>query len=486
MTVTAGESSSEWKRDSLPLVVDLDGTLLRSDLLHETFWSAFAHDLLIPFKSFAALCSGRAALKQMLAGTSKVDLASLPYDPEIVAYIKAWRQQGRRAVLVTASDYRLAEGVAAHLGIFDEVHGTNGDTNLKDKAKAEFLVNRYGENGFQYIGDAKADLPVWEKANKAITVNAKSSLRRQAEGLGRPIEHLRTFEASWKPYVQVLRPHQWLKNLLVFLPMLAGHRLDAETFGLSLLALIAFSLVASSIYLLNDLLDLRADRAHPRKWKRPIASGLLPIAHASVMAVAVAVVGAALSLLMGWKFFLVVVGYYGITVTYSLFLKRQLIIDICVLAGLYTLRIIAGSVVTGIDLTVWLLAFSLFLFFSLAAVKRQAELVDMNRRGELSVAGRGYQVGDLPIVSNIAISAGFLSVLVLALYINSPGVAELYSQPALLWGICCVLLYWITRMVMIAHRGSMHDDPVVFAAKDRISQACITISGGIIVAASTL
>ena len=486
MNTALGGASSERKQDSLPLIVDLDGTLLRSDLLHETFWSAFAHDILIPFKSFTEIGSGRAALKQLLAGTSKVDLASLPYDPEIVAYINAWRQQGGRAVLVTGSDHRLAEGIAAHLGIFDEVHGTNGDTNLKDKAKAEFLVSRYGENGFQYIGDAKADLPVWEKASKAITVNAKSSLRRQAEALGKPIEHLRTTEASWKSYVQVLRPHQWLKNLLVFLPMLAGHRLDAETFGLSLMAFIAFSLVASSTYLFNDLLDLRSDRAHPRKSRRPIASGLLPIARAGVMAVATAVAGAALSLLIGWTFFLVVVGYYGLTVTYSLLLKRQLIIDICLLAGLYTLRIIAGSLATGIDLTVWLLAFSLFLFFSLAAVKRQAELVDMNRRGELNAAGRGYQVGDLPIVSNIAISAGFLSVLVLALYINSPGVAELYSQPALLWGICCVLLYWITRMVMIAHRGSMHDDPVVFAAKDRVSQVCITISGGIIIAASAL
>ena len=481
MNAMPEDSSSERERNNLPLVVDLDGTLLRSDLLHETFWSAFAHDLLIPIRSLLVLSSGRAALKQMLADRSKIDLATLPYDGEVLAYLKAWREQGGGAVLVTASNHRIAEGVAAHLGIFDEVHGTDGSTNLKGRVKAQFLEDRYGEDGFQYIGYAKADLPVWEKAGKAITVNAKPSVRREVERLARPLEHLQTFERSWKPYVKALRPHQWLKNLLVFLPMLAGHRLDAETFTLSVLAFIAFGLVASSVYLFNDLLDLRADRAHPRKSKRPIASGSLPISQASVMAVAGAMIGGAMSFLIGWQFLLVMVGYYALTVAYSLFLKRRLIIDICVLAGLYTTRIIAGSVATDIELTVWLLAFSLFLFFSLAAVKRQAELVNMDKRGELIAAGRGYQVDDLPIVSNIAISAGFLSVLVLALYINSPSVFELYSQPAFLWGICCVLLYWITRMVMIAHRGSMHDDPVVFAVKDHVSQACVAISAGLAV-----
>lgn len=474
------------RSEDKPLVVDLDGTLIRSDLLHETFWSAFAHDLLIPLKAIAALRSGRAALKQMLADKSKVDLATLPFDPDVIAYIKAWREQDGRAVLVTASDHRLAECVAAHLGVFDEVHGTDASVNLKGNAKADFLVKRFGENGFHYIGDAKADLPVWEKADKAITVNAKSSLRHQAERLGKPVEHLQTLEKSWKPYLQALRPHQWLKNLLVFLPMLAGHRVDAETFTLSVLAFVAFSLVASSVYLFNDLLDLRADRAHPRKAKRPIAAGLLPIAQASVMAWGAAMIGASLSVLIGWQFFLIMAGYYALTVAYSLFLKRRLVIDICVLAGLYTMRIIAGSVATNIDLTVWLLAFSLFLFFSLAAVKRQAELVDMNRRGELSAAGRGYHADDLPIVSDIAVSAGFLSVLVLALYINSPAVVELYSQPTYLWGVCCVLLYWITRMVMVAHRGSMNDDPIIFAVKDRVSQACILISGAIVVAGALL
>jgi 4-hydroxybenzoate polyprenyltransferase/phosphoserine phosphatase len=479
-------SGADRRSEDKPLVVDLDGTLIRSDLLHETFWSAFAHDLLIPARAVGALGSGRAALKQMLVDKSKVDLSTLPFDTEVIAYINAWRQQGGRVVLVTASDHRLAEGVAAHLGIFDEAHGTTGDTNLKGRAKAQFLVDRYGENGFHYIGDAKADLPVWETADKAITVNAKSSLRHQAEGLGKPVQHLQTLEETWKPYVQALRPHQWLKNMLVFLPMLADHRLDAETFTLSLLAFVAFSLVASSVYLFNDLLDLRADRAHPRKSKRPIAAGLLPIAQASVMAVGAAMIGAGLSVFIGWQFFLIMSGYYALTVAYSLFLKRRPVIDICVLAGLYTMRIIAGSVATNIDLTVWLLAFSLFLFFSLAAIKRQAELVDMNKRGELSAAGRGYHADDLPIVSSIAVSAGFLSVLVLALYINSPGVVELYSQPVLLWGVCCVLLYWITRMVMVAHRGSMNDDPIIFAVKDRVSQACIVMSGAIVVAGALL
>lgn len=479
-------ADADRRPEEKPLVVDLDGTLVRSDLLHETFWSAFAHDLLMPLRAMASLMSGRAVLKRMLADRAKVDIATLPFDAGVIAYIKAWREEGGRAVLVTASDHRLAEGVAAHLSVFDEVHATDASVNLKGKAKAEFLVRRYGENGFHYVGDAKADLAVWEKADRAITVNATSSLRDQAEGLGRPIEHLQTLDESWKPYVQALRPHQWLKNLLVFVPMLAGHRIDGETFALSALAFVTFSLAASSLYLFNDLLDLRADRGHPRKWKRPVAAGLLPIAHASVMAVGAAVIGAGLSVIIGWQFLLIMAGYYTLSLAYSLFLKRHPVIDICVLAGLYTMRIIAGSVATNIDLTVWLLAFSLFLFFSLAALKRQAELVDMNKRGELSAAGRGYRVDDLPIVSDIAVSSGFLSVLVLALYINSPEVVELYSQPALLWGVCCVLLYWITRMVMVAHRGSMNDDPIIFAMNDRVSQVCIVMSGAIVVAGALL
>ncbi|SON57981.1 Decaprenyl-phosphate phosphoribosyltransferase [Hartmannibacter diazotrophicus] len=457
------------------LVVDLDGTLLRSDLLYESFWSAFGKDWRCPFLSANALRSGRAALKAYLADASDIDTTLLPYDPDVIAYVEAWRERGGRTALVTASDQSIASRIADHLGIFDEVHGSDGTLNLKGPNKAKFLTEHFGETGYAYMADHAVDLPVWQHAKKVITVNAPTSLRGQAEKLGPEFEHLTTSGSSAKAHLKALRPHQWLKNSLVFLPMFAAHQLDIITVLESFFAFVAFSLIASSVYVLNDLLDLAADRAHPRKKKRPFASGAIPIANGTWMAPGLLLAGVLISLALGWKFALVMLGYYVMTTAYSLHLKRRMVVDICVLAGLYTVRIVAGGVATGIPLSVWLLAFSIFLFFSLAAVKRQAELVDSAQRGKLSATGRGYHVDDVPIVSMMAIGSGYVSVLVMALYLNSPAVMVLYPYPAALWGICLVLLYWISRMVMVTHRGNMHDDPVVYATKDRISQICLLL-----------
>lgn len=463
------------------LVVDLDGTLLRSDMLFESFWSAFGRDWRSPFLSVAALTGGRASLKRHLAMASAVETATLPYDPKVIAFVQAWRESGGRTALVTASDRDFAEAIAAHLGIFDEVHGSDGKLNLKGDRKGSFLEERFGSKGFAYMGDAKADLPVWKRAAKAITVNAPAALRREAERVCESVEHLVTDAKSVKPYIKAVRPHQWLKNVLVFLPMLAAHQLDGQTFLLSLLAFVCFSLVASSVYVLNDLLDLAADRAHPRKKNRPFASGSIPIAHGTWMAAGLLILGGLLAISISPSFLLAMVAYYLLTTAYSLHLKRRIVIDICVLAGLYTARIIAGSVATDVPLSVWLLAFSVFFFLSLAAVKRQAELIDNAERGNLKASGRGYHVDDLPIISMVAIGAGYVSVLVMTLYVNSPAVVELYAHPEALWGVCAVLLYWITRTVMVAHRGNMYDDPVVYAAKDRISQMCLLIIFGFVV-----
>ncbi|WP_170765206.1 UbiA family prenyltransferase [Ruegeria lacuscaerulensis] len=462
------------------LVVDLDGTLLRSDMLHESFWSAFGRDWRSPFLSVAALAGGRASLKRHLAAASAVESATLPYDVKVIAFVKAWRGSGGKTALVTASDRDFAEAIAGHLGIFDEVHGSDGKLNLKGDNKGQFLAERFGSRGFAYMGDAKADLPVWERAAKAITVNAPAGLRREAERVCENVEHLVTDAKSVKSYIKALRPHQWLKNVLVFLPMLAAHQLDSQTFLLSLLAFVCFNLVASSVYVLNDLLDLAADRAHPYKKNRPFASGSIPIAHGTWMAAGLLILGGMLAISISLSFLLAMVAYYLLTTAYSLHLKRKIVIDICVLAGLYTTRIIVGGVATGIPLSVWLLAFSVFFFLSLAAVKRQTELIDSADRGSLKASRRGYHVDDLPIISMIAIGSGYVSVLVMMLYVNSPAVVELYAHPEALWGVCAVLLYWITRAVMVAHRGHMHDDPVVYAAKDRISQMCLLIILGFV------
>lgn len=458
------------------LVVDLDGTLLRSDLLYESFWAAAGKSWRRALFAVASLRHGPAALKRRLATAMCIDVSSLPYDPDVISRIEAWRRSGGRAALVTASDQLLADAVAEHLGIFDEVHGSDGALNLKGKRKAEFLEARFGRRAFVYVGDSTADLAVWARSAQAITVNAPRSLRAQAEQVCGTVEHLTTGAGrSVVAYLKALRPHQWLKNALVFAPMLAAHRFDAQTVVLSSLAFLCFSLVASGVYVLNDLLDLEADRAHPRKRLRPFASGRVPIAHGMAMATGLFGLGAGFAMVIGWDFFVVMAGYLLLTTAYSFHLKRRIIIDICILAGLYTSRIIAGGVATGIDLSVWLLAFSVFFFLSLAAVKRQAELVDTAARGQLDAHGRGYRVDDLPIIGMVSLGAGYVSVLVMVLYLNSPDVLELYAWPVPLWGVCCVLLYWITRMVMVTHRGAMHDDPLVYAARDRVSQLCLAM-----------
>ncbi|MCW8843165.1 MAG: UbiA family prenyltransferase [Rhodobacteraceae bacterium] len=468
------------------LVVDLDGTLLRSDMLFESFWSAVGQDWRSPLRSVLALMTGRAALKRHLAATSTVDVTTLPYDRKVMAYIEDWRKAGGRVALVTASDHDFAERIAAHLDLFDEVFGSDEGRNLKGACKAQFLEARFGRKAFAYMGDSSADRPVWQRAAKAITVNASAALRHDAEQACETTEHLVTAAKPHTHYLKALRPHQWLKNGLVFLPMLAAHKIDGETVLHSILAFVCFSLVASSVYVLNDLLDLAADRAHPRKKTRPFAAGAIPIAYGMWMASALLILGALLAIAIGGHFLSLMALYFCLTTAYSLILKRFIVIDICVLAGLYTLRIWAGGVATDITLSVWLVAFSVFFFLSLAAIKRQAELIDNIRRGLLQASGRGYHVDDLPIISMIAMGAGYVSVLVMTLYVSSPSVVALYTHPETLWGVCAVLLYWITRTVLVAHRGQMHDDPVVYAAKDRTSQICLLLILGLVLAGALL
>ena len=453
------------------LVVDLDGTLVRTDLLYETFWAALSRRWLNAVPVLQALTRGRAVLKRRLGELGTVAADELPYNAEVLDYVRRWRAAGGRTALVSASDARLVGAVAAHLDLFDETHGSDGVRNLKGPHKADFLAARFPE-GFTYMGDTHADYAVWEKATRAVTVDVPPRLRARVDALTCEAEHLTTRGGRGRALLKALRPHQWLKNVLVLLPMLAAHQFDAATIGQALLAFVAFSLTASSVYLLNDLLDLASDRAHPRKRARPFAAGALPLAWGTVLAPGLFLAGLAFAALLGPLFVLVMLVYYVTTTAYSFNLKRRLVVDICTLAGLYTLRIVAGGAATGIGLSVWLLAFSIFFFFALAAMKRQAELVSGAAAGQETAHGRGYRVEDLPLVANMAVSSGYVSVLVMAFYLNSDAVREVYDEPAALWGICLILLYWISRMVMITHRGWMHDDPVVFAARDRISLAC--------------
>lgn len=458
------------------LVVDLDGTLVRSNLLLETFWSSFAKSWKTPFEALQALSKGRAKLKHKMNDLAEIDADALPYNPAVLDYITTWRSEGGRTALVTAANRDVAERIAEHLGIFDEVHGSDETTNLKGQAKASFLSKHFGDNAFDYIGDADSDIPVWQKSHRAIVVDDSQRLRNRLAKMHTDIVSLRSYPSNARDYLRAIRPHQWLKNLLIFLPLLASHDITAMGVLAATMAFISFSLVASGVYVLNDLLDLAADRAHPRKRNRPFASGAVPIEHGTLMAPLLALAGLLLGMPLGGEFVSVLIVYYMATLAYSLHLKRKPVIDICTLAGLYTVRIVAGGVATGTPLSVWLLAFSGFLFFSLAAVKRQAELVDLAASAGTSRTGRDYQVSDLGLITSMATAAGYMSIIVLGLYITSPDVLMLYSNPQLLWGVCAILFYWINRIVMLTHRGQMHDDPVIFAVTDRTSLACFGLA----------
>lgn len=465
------------------LVVDLDGTLIRSDMLYESFWSAFAGNWRVPFVALAGLGKGKAALKARLAGMAPLNAALLPWHEETLQLIRDWRASGGRTALVTAADARIAGAIAEHLGLFDEVHASDGETNLKGEAKAAFLTRHFGPRGFVYAGDCAADLAIWRVAAGAITVGASARLRAQVEALHADARHLAAPLPVLPALIRAMRPHQWAKNVLVFVPVLAAHQYAGASLLQCLAAFVAFSLVASSVYLLNDLLDLASDRAHPRKRNRPLASGALPVQTGMAMIPLLLGGGIALALALPLGFLGVLAVYYLLTTAYSLSLKRKVLVDIFTLAGLYTLRVVAGAAATGIPLSMWLLALSVFLFFALAAVKRQAELVDLVNRGVDEVAGRGYRQGDLGLVTQLATSSGFAAVLVMMLYVNDPATLQLYPQPMLLWAACLVLLYWVTRMVMVAHRGRMDDDPVVFAARDRVSQILLVLTGLLLVGA---
>jgi 4-hydroxybenzoate polyprenyltransferase len=464
------------------LAVDLDGTLCRTDTLHEAVLALLARDPAALLKLPGWLAEGRAAFKARIADNHLADGAALPLNEAVLERVRAARAAGRRTVLVSAADQRQAEAVAAATGLFDEVFGSAGGRNLKGEAKAALLVERYGAGGFDYIGDCRADLPVWAQARRAVTVAAGPAIRRAAQAANAQAEHLEESRGRGHAVLRALRPHQWSKNLLLFLPLLAAH--DPGAAGAALVGFLAFCATASSVYVINDLLDLSADRAHPRKRHRPFAAGELTAADGTKLAAGLLLAALLFAVLTGSGPFLGVLALYlAATFAYSLSLKRKLIVDILTLAGLYTIRILTGGVVAELTLSPWLLGFSMFLFLGLAAVKRQAELTDQLQSGRES-AGRAYEVGDLPLLMALALSSGIAAILVLALYIASDDVQLLYGTPEILWLLCPILLYWILRMVMSAHRGYMTDDPIVFAASDRASQTAVALSAGVVALAT--
>ena len=468
--------------DSAVFVVDLDGTLCRTDTLHEALLGLATTRPAVFIAQFGQLLKGRAAFKGHLVSNYLLVGKALPLNENVLDLVRRARAEGRRTVLATATHQRQAVAVAEATGLFDEVFGTEGDDNLKGEAKAHFLIERFGAKGFDYVGDSRADIPVWAAARNAITVGASPSLARAAELANPEAVHIDPPKGRTRAMLRAMRPHQWSKNALLFLPMLAAH--NPSTLGALLLGFFAFCFTASAVYVINDLVDLPADRAHPRKRLRPFASGELSAATGLVMAGGLLLGASILGALTGNLLFLGVLALYLLlTFAYSLWLKRKLLVDVLTLAGLYTIRIVAGGAATGIVLSPWLLGFSMFLFLALAAVKRQAELIDQMATGRES-SGRAYKVEDLPVLLGMALAASHAAVLVMALYISSDDVQALYARPELLWFVCPLMLYWLLRMVMMTHRGYMTDDPIVFAAKDRVSLLAIASSVVVVVAAT--
>ena len=465
------------------LVVDLDGTLLRSDMLYECLWSAMGRNGYATLAAIAALRDGRAAMKRRLAALAEIDIATLPFDAEIRARIAAWRAEGGRTALVTASEQTLAEDIAAHLGLFDEVHGSDGHRNLKGLEKARFLRDRFAD-GYIYVGDSHADLPVWQGAKRAISVGASAKTRAALDAGDVPAEHLARDPVP-RAILRAIRPQQWLKNLLVLVPLIADPSHGAWAIAPIIAAFVAISLAASAGYLINDLLDLGDDRSHPRKRLRPFASGALSPALGTMAIPVLLAVGLGVAALASWALAGIVALYFCATVAYSVKFKQHTLIDICLLAFLFTLRIIAGGVAIGSSLSVWLLAFSMFIFFALAAVKRLAELTDSAAAGR-ETSRRGYVVGDRRIISQMAISSGYLAVLVLALYVDEPTTQAKFGTPWLLWGVCPLLLFWVSRMVLVADRGQMHDDPMVFSITNPTSRLVVLFCAALVVGALAL
>lgn len=449
-----------------PLVVDLDGTLTPTDTLVESLIGVAKRsplDLLqLPFR----LLNGRADFKDWVAARAGVSAKSLPYREPLLAYLRAEKQKGRRIVLATAAHRSIAEGVSAHLGLFDAVIATQGGRNLKGEAKLEAIRKEIGGD-FAYAGDSAADAPIWRAAKAAVLVGVPPGV---ADSIRKDVPVEREFAAEQGgpgAWLRAFRVHQWMKNLLLFVPLLTAFSfLDVWKLVTTVIAFFAFSFAASASYVLNDLWDLENDRAHPRKRLRPFASGRIPIAQGLLASGVALVVALALASAVSRSFLLMLLLYLALTSAYSWLLKERALIDVLTLSLLYTLRIIAGSVAIGIPASSWLLAFSAFIFLSLALVKRCAELVSLEQSGQEEAPGRDYRVGDLAVLWPLGVGAALSAVVVFGLFISAEETRGRYATPELLWLVALGLVYWLARLWIKTSRGRMDDDPLVYAIKD--------------------
>ncbi len=454
------------------LFVDMDGTLVATDVLWEAFFKVLKAQPWVALLAVAWLIRGRATLKDELSKRVVIDPEALPYREDVLAFVRARKAEGDTVILATASARPWAEAVAKHLGLFDDVLASDAENNLKGANKLA-AIERYcqdrGHAKWGYVGDAHADLPIWDQADEVFVVAPSAALKQRVTGATQVFGKK---PSLIKAAIKAMRPHQYVKNVLLWVPLMLGHAYDdsGKLFA-ALVAFATFSLTASSIYLFNDMLDVEADRVHPKKKYRPFASGNLPLLYGPPMVATLIAVALTLSVLFLPKGYLgVLLIYLVVNSAYSITLKSKMLIDVMILASLYTLRIFAGGVATDLRVSEWLLAFSIFFFTSLAFAKRYVELDQVAAEGKTEAKGRGYRVEDLELIISVGPTSGYLAVLVFALYINN-GLPGFYVNKWLLWLTCPLLLYWISRLWFLAKRRELHHDPVVFAVTDKSSLA---------------
>ncbi|VGO20241.1 UbiA family prenyltransferase [Pontiella sulfatireligans] len=453
------------KNDSIPLCVDLDGTLVKLDTLHQALFLLLRREPASIFRLPGWIAKGKAHLKDQVMQRVSLDAAALPYHQEFLAHLRSEHAAGRPLVLATASNHRTADAVAEHLGLFSETLSSCASTNLRHAQKLEAIQARFPK--FAYAGNDAADFPIWEAAEEVILVNPTPTAKAKYAGKASQIFIEKRPEGLM--VIKAMRCNQWLKNLLIFSPMLLAHKFaDLGSLWQSAVAFLSFSLAASSIYVLNDLFDLSADQHHPRKCRRPFASGDLPIVSGALMIPVLVAFSFAFCWFLPPAFLFVLLAYYAITTAYSWRIKQVAVADVLTLAVLFSMRIVAGAVATSTTASGWFIEFAIFLFLSLALVKRMAELREMEKEPdkENHQRERGYVPADLPLLLAFGTASGYIAVFVFTLYLNSDKVTLLYSRPQFLWAFCPLLLYWITRIWHLAWRGKMHDDPLAFAAKD--------------------
>ncbi len=468
------------------LCVDLDGTLIRGNVLWECVLVLLKTRpillLLLPFW----LLSGRASVKRKLAARVHLNPARLPYRQHVLDLLREEKAAGRRIALATAADRQLAQPIANYLGLFDEVHASDGQLNLKGANKAAFLAQHYAETGFEYVGDSAADIEVWRNARAAYVVGTQASADQAAAVttvIGTILEPQASFATSFRTWINALRGHHWAKNLLLFLPLALSHNLAVDSIVRTFAGFALYGFCASGLYILNDLLDLHSDREHPWKQERPFAAGEISIPEGLGASLILLSSALGLGFLLEVKFGLALLGYAALTMLYSLYLKKVALLDVFVLSSFYSFRILAGALISATPLSQWFLAFSMFFFLSLAMAKRYSELLHASDLVRAGNSGRGYHTGDRELLLSLGVGSSFSAVVIFSLNVHSQDVLLLYSSPELLFLLCPIVLYWLSRNWLLAHRGELKEDPVTLAIRDPVSYG-VALAAAAVIAAS--